>query len=126
MADALSPIEGNVIFYSTADGVVHVGVLYQDETFWLSQKRMAELFGVEVHTINYHLKAIYRSGELEETATVRRIRIVQDEGGRSVTRQTGSMGLRLVGEERERMERRVRSVSGEIKVGSGSRLMMSR
>ncbi|MHB8852770.1 MAG: virulence RhuM family protein, partial [Ignavibacteriaceae bacterium] len=56
------------------------------ETFWLSQKRMAELFGVEVHTINYHLKEIYASGELKEEATIRKIRIVQKEGTRDVSR----------------------------------------
>ncbi len=55
-----------------------VEVFFQDETFWLSQRRMAELLDVEVHTINYHLKEIYSSGELKETATIRKIRIVQN------------------------------------------------
>lgn len=80
MPNDLSPIEGNVIFYATDDGVVHVEVLYRDETFWLTQKRMSELFGVEVGTINYHLKEIYKSSELAEESTIRKIRIVQNEG----------------------------------------------
>ena len=80
MADDLSPIEGNIIFYTTADGVVHVGVLYQDETFWLSQKRMAELFGVDVRTINEHLGNIFSSGELDEDAVIRKIRITALDG----------------------------------------------
>jgi len=61
--------------------------MYEDETFWLSQKHMAELFGVEVNTINYHLKEIFKSGELQEDRTIRKIRIVQQEGTRSVQRE---------------------------------------
>ncbi len=74
-------LQGNdIIFYSTPDGDVRVEVLFQDESFWLSQKKLADLFGVEVNTINYHLKEIYKSKELQETATIRKIRIVQNEG----------------------------------------------
>ena len=56
-------------------------------TFWLNQKRMAELFGVEVNTINYHLKEVFSSGELQADATIRKIRIVQSEGNRQVSRE---------------------------------------
>jgi len=76
----------DIIFYTTDTGEVKVEVLFSDETFWLNQKRMAELFGVEVNTINYHLKEIYTSGELNEEATIRKIRIVQKEGERDVAR----------------------------------------
>jgi len=62
--------EGEIILYTTPDGAARVEVFFQDETFRLSQRRMAELFNVEVHTINYHLKEIYASGELKETATI--------------------------------------------------------
>lgn len=61
-------------------------MVFNDETFWLTQKRMAELFGVESHTITYHLKEIYKTGELEETATARKIRVVQKEENRDVSR----------------------------------------
>ncbi len=77
MSKALTPQQNELIFYTTPDGAVHVEVFFQDETFWLSQKRMAELFAVEVQTINYHLKEIFRSKELDEMATIRKIRIVQ-------------------------------------------------
>ena len=76
----------DIILYTTETGNIIVEVLFSDETFWLSQKRMAELFGVEVHTINYHLKEIYASVELKEEATIRKIRIVQKEGTRDVSR----------------------------------------
>lgn len=66
------PREGEIILYTTPDGAARVEVFFQEETFWLSQRRMAELFDVEVHTINYHLKEIYSSGELTEPATIRK------------------------------------------------------
>lgn len=58
-----------------------------NETVWLTQKGMAQLFDVEVNTINYHLKEIYSSGELSEMATIRKIRTVQTEGQRQVERE---------------------------------------
>lgn len=79
-------MESNIILYTTDSGSVSIQVQYEDGTFWLTQKRMAELFGVEVPTINYHLKEIYNSRELTEEATIRKIRIVQQEGKRSVER----------------------------------------
>lgn len=64
-----------------------IEVRYEDETIWLSQKLMAELFDVEVNTINYHLKEIYKSGEIQEERTIRKFRIVQTEGNREVNRE---------------------------------------
>ena len=61
------PREGEIILYTTPEGTARVEVFFQDETFWLSQRRMADLFGVEVPTINYHLKEIYKSGELQRS-----------------------------------------------------------
>lgn len=63
-----------------------IEVRYEDESIWLSQKLMAELFDVEVNTINYHLKEIYKSSEIQEKGTVRKFRIVQQEGKRQVNR----------------------------------------
>lgn len=76
------PIESNIIFYSTENGVVHVEVLFQDETFWLSQRQMADLFGVDVRTVNEHLVNILASGELpgEEESVIRKIRITAADG----------------------------------------------
>lgn len=81
-----NPQYSDIIFYNTPTGDVKIEVIFNDETFWLTQKRMAELFGVESHTITYHLKEIYKTGELEEPATTRKIRVVQKEGTRDVGR----------------------------------------
>lgn len=75
-----------ILFYSTPEENANIEVFYEFETFWLSQKKMAELFNVEVNTINYHLKEIFKSGELNEKATIRKFRIVQKEGTRDVSR----------------------------------------
>ncbi|MGV8040225.1 MAG: virulence RhuM family protein [Thermoanaerobaculaceae bacterium] len=87
MSDERGPREGQIILYSTPEGAARIEVHYEEETFWLDQRRLAELFGVEVHTISYHLKEIFTSGELAREATVRRIRRVQKEGGRDVSRE---------------------------------------
>lgn len=86
MSDPENTREGDLILYRSANGTVTVGVLYSTDTFWLSQKQLAELFGVELPTISYHLKEIYDSGELQQTATLRKIRRVQREGNRDVAR----------------------------------------
>jgi hypothetical protein len=87
------PQEGELILYRTADDAVRVEVLYESETFWLDQRRMAELFGVDVRTVNEHLRNIYESGELAEEATIRKIRIVRTEGTREVARDITSYNL---------------------------------
>ncbi len=71
-------IEGNVLMYRSTTGKVNVTVLFSNETFWLSQKRMAELFNAAVSTINYHLSEIDRSGELQLSTAIRKIRIPSD------------------------------------------------
>ena len=75
------------MLYKTADEEVSVDALIGDETVWLTQKSMAELFGVESNTITYHLKEIYKSNELSEEATTRKIRAVRKEGDREVERE---------------------------------------
>jgi hypothetical protein len=79
--------ESNIILYKTPNGSISIQVQYEDGSFWLTQKRMAELFGVESHTITYHLKEIYQSGELQADSTTRKIRVVQTEGNREVSRE---------------------------------------
>ncbi|MCB9009891.1 MAG: virulence RhuM family protein [Ardenticatenaceae bacterium] len=93
MSEDKQPREGEIIFYTTPEGVTRVEVVFQDETFWLSQRRMSDLFGVEVSTINYHLKEVFASGELSEAATIRKIRIVQTEGSRQVSREVDFYNL---------------------------------
>lgn len=87
------PNRSDFLLYTSPDGEVRVDVFFQDETVWLTQKRMAELFGVEVPTVNYHLKEVFDSRELEEAATIRKIRIVQHEGGRKVEREVNFYNL---------------------------------
>ncbi|XXR59899.1 RhuM family protein [Sorangium sp. So ce385] len=82
-----TPQEGDLILYRTADDVVRVEVLYEAKTFWLDQRRVAELFGVDVRMVSYHLKEGYASGELTPEATLRRIWRVQREGNREVSRE---------------------------------------
>ena len=79
-------LSSNILLYKTKQGETRVEVIFNSETFWMSQKRMADLFGVDVRTINYHLGQIYESGELTKEATIRKIGIVQSEGERDVER----------------------------------------
>jgi len=80
------PREGQAIIYATANGAVRVDVMYYDETFWLTQKRMAELFGVDVRTVNEHLRNIFESGELSEEAVIRKFRITAADGKSYLTK----------------------------------------
>ena len=77
----------NFLMYQAAEEEISVNALIKDDSVWLTQKAMGELFGVESHTINYHLKEIYKTNELEEAATTRKIRAVQQEGIRQVDRE---------------------------------------
>ena len=76
-----------IIYQSQNNKNISVEVLYNEEDFWLTQKSMAKLFNVEVNTINYHLKEIFETKELEENRTIRKIRTVQKEGNRKVSRK---------------------------------------
>jgi hypothetical protein len=93
MSKDLSPQSNDIIFYSSPKGDVRVEVFFQEETFWLSQKKMAELFGVDVRTVNEHLQNIFKTNELERDSTVRNIRIVQKEGNREVSRDVDFYNL---------------------------------
>ena len=76
-----------IVFYSTPDGDKKVEVLFQDENFWLTQKAIARLFGVEAPAISKHLGNIYETGELERKATLSILETVRQEGRRSVKRK---------------------------------------
>lgn len=117
----------DIIFYTTPQGNVNIEVFFEDETFWLTQRKMAELFGVEVATINHHRKEIFQSAELQEEGTIGKIRIVQQEGTREVAREVDhynrdviiSVGYRVnspdgsgPNQRRRRMKKRVINVKG--------------
>src|SRR5574344_1064932 len=79
----MNPIENLkdlIIYQSKNNDNVSVEVLYDDEDFWLTQKSMSKLFNVEVNTINYHLKEVFKSGELTEESVIRKIRITANDG----------------------------------------------
>lgn len=78
----MNPIENlkDLIIYQSQNNNISVEVLYDNEDFWLTQKSMSKLFDVEVNTINYHLKEIFKSGELKEESVIRKIRITANDG----------------------------------------------
>ena len=73
-------LSSNILLYKTKQGESRIEVIFNNETFWMSQKRMADLFGVETNTINNHLKEIFKSGELEESSVIRKIRTTELDG----------------------------------------------
>ena len=85
-----------ILLYQTIDSNINVEVTYIDETFWLTQKAIAQLFGVELSTTNYHIKEILKDNELEEISTIRKIRIVQMEGKREVSREIDFYNLDMI------------------------------
>lgn len=85
--------ESQFLLYTGPDGQVSVEVFFAGETVWLTQKRMAELFGVNVRTINDHLQNIYSSNELDQQETIRKNRIVQIEGKKKVEREVNFYNL---------------------------------
>ena len=81
------PPQGEIIFYTTPEGVTKVEVVFQDDTFWLTINRIADLFSTSKQDISYHLKQIYETGELTREATVKEILTVQSEGNRNISRK---------------------------------------
>jgi hypothetical protein len=85
-----------IVLYETEDGRTRVQCRFEDESIWLTQKLMAELFQKDVRTINEHLKNIFAEGELSEEATIRKFRIVRPEGQREVGRDIEHYNLEAV------------------------------
>jgi hypothetical protein len=77
---------GEILFYQTEDGQTRLECRFADETLWLSQVLIGELFQVTVPTVNEHLKNIFKEGELAPGPTIRKFRIVRQEGAREVAR----------------------------------------
>ena len=84
---SIIPASSDFIFYTTNSGAVKIGVIVQNETVWLTQKAMAELFGVNIPAISKHLANIFKSGELSKEATLSILERVQKEGDREVKRK---------------------------------------
>ena len=81
---------------SVGDRQDSIEMRYEDENIWLTQKMMAALYDVDVRTINEHIKENYSDSELEEDATIRNFRIVQNEGARQVQRETNHYNLQMI------------------------------
>jgi hypothetical protein len=78
--------KSEIVLYQTEDGKIKIDTVFQDETIWLTQAKMAELFDVNVPAISKHLNNIFEEGELQKEATVSKMETVQQEGSRQVTR----------------------------------------
>lgn len=90
------PERVGLAFYTNDVGEVEIEVYMTDENMWMSQQIMSTLFGVEEHTITYHIQEIYKSGELDENPTTRKIRVVRSEGKRQVNRDIQFYNLDIV------------------------------
>lgn len=88
--------ENPILLYQAEDGEPHLEVLQFDETVWLTQRAMAELFMRDVKTINRHVKNIYDEGELMRNSTISYFEIVQKEGAREVSRNVAHYNLDMI------------------------------
>ena len=88
--------DSQIILYQTADGQIKIDVRLEDETVWLNQNQLEDLFQTDRTSIVKHIKNIYESGELSEVATCAKIAQVQLEGNRKVTRQISFYNLDLI------------------------------
>ncbi|WP_140909062.1 virulence RhuM family protein [Cognatiluteimonas lumbrici] len=94
MSKDLTPAaEGELLIYPGGDGI---RVLLTGETVWLTQRQIAELYGVSVPTVNEHLSTVYKEGEIDPERTIRKFRIVQMEGARSVRRDVDHYSLEAI------------------------------
>ena len=81
---------------ATGDDETAIEMRYEDENIWLTQKMLSVLYDVELNTINYHIKKIYNDNELSEDSTIRKFRIVQNEGKRNVSRDVIHYNLQMI------------------------------
>jgi hypothetical protein len=90
--------ETDFLFYAGKDGNTNIAIIADrdHETIWTSQKNIAQIFGVESHTITYHIGEIYKTAELQQDGTTRKIRVVQTEGNRQVERNVDFYNLDMI------------------------------
>ena len=93
---ALNENQGDIIIYQTEDGDTKIDVRFVDETVWLTQQQMAELFQSSRTNIVEHIQHIYEEGELDEASTCRKFRQVRTEGSRQVTREIPYYNLDMI------------------------------
>jgi hypothetical protein len=85
-----------IILYTTEDGITKINVQLENETVWLTQKQLVELYQTAKSTVSEHIKNIYTDEELTPVATVRKIRTVQNEGKREVERALDYYNLDMI------------------------------
>ncbi len=85
--------EHEVVLYQIEDTKICVNVIFKDETFWLTQRAMSELFDCSTDNISFHLRNIYREEELDEESTTEFFSVVQNEGNRNVRRKVKCFNL---------------------------------
>ena len=85
-----------IILYTTEDGITKINVQLENETVWLTQKQLVELYQTAKSTVSEHIKNIYTDEELTPDATVRKIRTVQNEGKREVERALDYYNLDMI------------------------------
>ncbi len=88
--------EDRILLYETADGETRLEVLHHNESVWLTQRGMAELFQKDVSTINRHIKNVYEEGELQPDSTIAFFAIVRNEGNRKVSRDIAHYSLDMI------------------------------
>jgi hypothetical protein len=88
--------QSSIILYQTAEGRTRIQCRFENETVWLTQSLMAELFQVTPQNVTLHLKAIYAEGELDETATCKEYLQVRTEGDRRITRALKHYNLPVI------------------------------
>ena len=88
--------QGEFVLFQSVDGQLHVECRFESDTLWLSQSAIAELYDKNVRTINEHLVNIYNEGELVQNATIRKFRIVRQEGQRQVSREIDHYNLEAI------------------------------
>ena len=87
---------GKILIYQNEKGDTKIDVYFDGDTIWISQRTMAELYQVDVRTINEHIVDIYADGELDEDRTIRNFRIVRTEGTRQVNRKIKHYNLDMI------------------------------
>jgi hypothetical protein len=99
MKNNLPTNQTNFLLYTGNDGKINIEVFLEDETVWLTQKAMSELFGVKIPAISKHLSNIFESGELQKKATLSVLETVQKEGNRQVKRKKEFEEYRVIQDE---------------------------
>ena len=122
MSDLNLPATSEFLIYQSEDGIVKLEVRLEDETVWLTQQMMADLFQTTVPNISMHIKNIYDEGELQAEATIKKFLTVRQEGNRQVKRSLDFYNLDMVISDWERKlddflefnERRVLPHAGKV------------